>query len=320
MIVNIDSYDKKLLYELDKNSKASLTELSKKLKRSKQFILYRMKKLEEAGVITGYHAIVDMSKLGYFTFRIYFKFQQMTEDDGKNFIKHIRDKLKNVWTITSMHGRWDYALFLGVKNILDFHIIWDDIMNSYKEKIKSYNVSIYSPIHNFNRVFFLEESKENIERIYGAGKEEKIYDKDLRLIEIYGDNVRQSLLDLSTKLKMAPETIHKRIKNLEKRKIIIGYKIGIDLKKLGYVSYRVNLNLISTKRNKELFDYCHYHKNIYQINDSIGGSDFEIEVVVQDLDHLTRLINGIKEKFIDVINDVEYFGFSTYHLLRYLPD
>ena len=48
MSYNIDLYDKKLLYELDKDSSIGLAQLSKKLRRSKQFILYRMKKLEEA--------------------------------------------------------------------------------------------------------------------------------------------------------------------------------------------------------------------------------------------------------------------------------
>ena len=70
----LDVYDKKLLYEMDKNSAISISELSKKLRRSKQFIIYRMKQLEKATIITGYNAIIDMSKLGYFSFRAYFKF------------------------------------------------------------------------------------------------------------------------------------------------------------------------------------------------------------------------------------------------------
>ncbi|MCH7568157.1 MAG: Lrp/AsnC family transcriptional regulator [Nanoarchaeota archaeon] len=320
MTEKIDLYDRKLLYELDKNSVASLTELAKKLRRSKQFVLYRMKKLEEAGIITGYHAIVDMSKLGYFTFRVYFKFQQMTEKEGKEFVEHVRNNLKQVWTITSMHGKWDYALFLGVKTIEEFHKIWEEVMSVYKENIKAYNIAVYAPIYNFNKTFFLSDSKENIERVYGSGEKEKIDDKDWKLIEVYAGNVRQSSLEIADKLKISHDTVRKRIKNLEKRKIIVGYKIGLNLEKLGYVSYRVDLQLISTQRNKELFDYCRSHRNIYQINKSIGGADFEIEVIVKDLEHLIKLIDEIKTKFKDVVNDVEYFSFSTFHVLQYIPD
>ena len=69
-----------------------------------------------------------------------------------------------------------------------------------------------------------------------------------------------------------------------------------------------------------MFEYCKQHKNIYQVNKSIGGADFEIEVTVKDLKNLISLIDEIKLRFKDVINDVEYFGFSTFHILKYIPD
>ena len=59
---------------------------------------------------------------------------------------------------------------------------------------------------------------------------------------------------------------------------------------------------------------------IYQINKSIGGADFEIEVIVKDLNHLTQLIEEIKHTFRNIVKDVEYFGFSTFYLLKFIPD
>lgn len=316
----LDLYDRKLLFELDKDSSIGLSALATKLKRSKQFILYRMNKLEELGVITGYHAIVDMSKLGYFTFRVYFKFQQMTQGQGTQFVDHVRAKLPQVWTITSMHGKWDYALFLGVKTISEFHQIWDDIMLSYKRFIKLYNVAVYAPIYNFNRKFFLDTNAEAIQRIYGAGEKEEIDELDWRLIQEFANNVRQSSLEIARRLHISADTVRNRIRTLEKKKIIVGYKLGLSLEPLHHVGYRVDLGLLSTKRNKEIFEYSKHHKNIYQINKSIGGADFEMEVIVKDLNHLISLIDEIKIRFNDVVSDVDYFGFSTFHILKYIPD
>ena len=319
-MIKLDIYDKRLLYELDKNSKMKLQQLSKKLRRSKQFTLYRIKKLEEENIITGYNAIVDMSKLGYFTFRVYFKFQQTTIGDGKNFVKLVREKFKQVWTITDMHGKWDYSLFLGVKKISEFHDIWDGIMLKYKPKIRNYNVAVYAPVYNFNRTFFLESSAEVIERVYGIGEKEELDELDWELIEVYANNVRQSSLEIAKKLKISPDTVRTRIRKLEQRKIITGYKVGLNLEPLGYVGYRVDLQLISSRRNKELFQFCKQHKNIYQINKSIGGADFETEVIVKNLNELLLVIDEIKTKFGDVVMDVDYFGFSTFHILQYIPD
>lgn len=320
MAYKIDLYDRKLLFELDKASNIPLRDLSKKLKKSKQFILYRMKQLEEANIITGYNAIIDMSKLGFFSFRVYFKFQQTTIEEGSIFVDYVKNNFHQVWTITSMHGKWDYALFLGVKEISEFHTIWEGIMLKYKPRIKTYNVAVYAPVYNFNRKFFIDNPEESIERVYGAGKKEEIDDVDWKIIETYSSNVRQSSVEIAKKLQVSSDTVRARIKKLEQKKVITGYKIGLNLSPLGFVSYRVDLQLLSTKRNKEIFQFCKMHKNIYQINKSIGGADFEIEVIVKDLDHLLKLIDEIKTAFKDVINDVDYFGFSTFHILQYIPD
>lgn len=323
MVIKLDLYDRKLLYELDKDSSINISELAKKLRRSKQFVLYRMKRLEEEKIITGYHAIVDMSKLGYFTFRIYFKFQKMTRDDGEEFVKHIKENLEQVWTITSMHGKWDYALFLGVKSIYEFHKVWDNIMFYYKDKIKSYNLAIYAPVYNLNRKFFLDNVKEKIEtieRVYGIGEKEEIDEKDWRLIKAYSSNVRQSSLELANKLNFSPATIRKKIKSLERKKIIVGYNLGLNTDNIGYDTYRIDLHLSSTIQNKKLFYYCKNHKNIYQINKTLGGADFEIEVGVNDFFHMVKLVDEIKKEFKDIVTDTDYFGFSTFHVLRYIPD
>ncbi len=316
----MDRHDQLLLYELDKKSNLPLAELSKKLKRSKQFILYRMKKLEEQGIITGYNAIVDMSKLGYFTFRVYFKLHTVTTDQSIAFVKFVKDTYPHVWTITTMHEKWDYALFLGVKTIMEFHEIWDGIMLHFKEKIKRYNVAVYAPIYNFNRTFFVPEKKEVIVRTYGGGVAEVVDDLDRQIIELYAANVRLSSLEMGKKLGVSADTVRSRIKRLEKRKIICGYKIGLDVHSLGYVGYRVDIELTSTKRNAALFEFCKQHSYIYQINKSIGGANFEIEVIVKDFQDLLRVINELKTQFHDVIDDVEYFGFSTFHILNYIPD
>lgn len=319
-MVNLDNFDKKLIYELDKDSSISLKDLSKKIRRTKQFIHFRMKKLEEEGIIEGYNAIVDMSKLGYFTFRLYFDFQNFIEEDEKKFVDFLKKHFSQVWTITRMHGKWDYAIFIGVRTIKEFHEVWDSIMFHYKEKIKNYNVSLYSPIFNFNRKIFLEKNDEIVQRRYGDGEKEDLDDFDIKLIHAYAVNVRQSYLELANQFKVSHDKIKERIKKLEQKKVIVGYTIGLNLTKLGYQGYRVDLELNNTKKNEEIFNYCLKHKFIYQINKSIGGADFEIEVIVKDLNHLIELIEEMKHTFRDTIKDVEYFGFSTFYLLKFIPD
>jgi len=320
MTYKADLYDKKILYELDKKSNIPIATLAHKIKRSKQFVLYRIKKLEEAKIIAGYHAIVDMSKLGYFTFRIYVKLQNVTKDEEEAFVKYLINNVPQVWTITAMRGKWSFALFLGVQNVQQFHETWDKITLKYMEKIKKYNIAVYAPIYNFNRGFFLDDKSETIERDYGLGEKEEISKKDLEIIDIYASNVRMPYTEIAKKIGISQDTVRNRIKILEKKKIIVGYKINLDIEKLGYIGYRVDLNLNSTKRNKEIFEFCKKHKNIYLVQGNIGGADYELGVIVRDLSHLLELIDELNTEFKNVINDIEYFGYSTFHVSKYVPD
>lgn len=319
-MIKLDKNDRRLLYELDKRSNIPLNLLAKKLRKSKQFVLYRLKRLTDEKVITNFTAIVDMAKLGFFSFRVYFKVKQMTKEEGEAFVKFVKEKYSQVWTITSMHGKWDYALFLGVKTIMELHEIWDGIMLEFKDKIKNYNVAVYAPVYNFNRTVFLDTPEETIVRVYGDGAPIQFDALDWKIIQEYAPNVRKSSLEIGKKLGVTADTVRNRIKKLEKKKIICGYKIGLDLAKLGYVSYRVDVELLSTKKNSQLFQFCKQHKNIYQVNKSIGGADFEMEVVAKDLQELLKIIDELKREFKEVIDDVDYFSFSTFHILKYIPD
>ncbi|MCF7866107.1 Lrp/AsnC family transcriptional regulator [Candidatus Woesearchaeota archaeon] len=320
--MKLDILNKKILYELEKDSSQPASKIAKKLKQSKEVILYRIHKLEEEKILLGCSAIVDMAKLNYFTFRIYIKWQNMTEEEKQKFYDQIKTN-ENVWTTTVMHGAWDFAFFIGVKvdeYVTKFHTIWNNIQIKYKHKIAATKIALYAPVHNFNKQFFIETKEIPIERIYGAGTPTKFDELDENIIKEYSSNVRQPLNKIAEKLRTTTETVRQRIKKLEKNNVIVGYKINLNLPEMGYQGYRVDFSLNSIERNKELFEYLKQHKYFYQINKSIGGADFETEIVVESLDHLLKILEEIMKKFKDVMRNYDYMGYSEFPSLSIVPD
>jgi Lrp/AsnC family leucine-responsive transcriptional regulator len=61
----LDSYDARILAELQANARVSIAELSRRVHLSQPAVRERVHKLETAGVIRGYHAAVDLHALGY---------------------------------------------------------------------------------------------------------------------------------------------------------------------------------------------------------------------------------------------------------------
>ncbi|MFH1237645.1 MAG: Lrp/AsnC family transcriptional regulator [Candidatus Aenigmatarchaeota archaeon] len=319
MEVKLDDWDRKILYELDKDASISLSNLSRTIRRSKEFVAYRIKKLEEGKVINGYTAIVDMSRLGFFTFRVYLRFQDTDDAKIMEMVEYLK-KEDRVWTVAKLHGKWDYAFFVGVKKIPEFHKIWKGFLLNFKKNIKESKIALYSPIHNFNKRFFMQKGAKITERTTGVSIEEKADELDLAIINIWGADVRQSLKDVAKKLKTTPNTVANRIKILRKKKIIVGCKVDMDQSRMGYQGYRLDLYLNSNERREELFDYCKNLYNIYQINDSIGGADLELEVIVKDMDELLKMMNDMIIAFKGVINSYEYFSFFVFPKLTIVPD
>jgi Lrp/AsnC family transcriptional regulator, leucine-responsive regulatory protein len=61
----IDSYDTRILAELQRDARISMSELGRRVHLSQPAVAERVKKLELSGVITGYHAAVNPARLGY---------------------------------------------------------------------------------------------------------------------------------------------------------------------------------------------------------------------------------------------------------------
>lgn len=60
----LDEVNWRLLVELQQNARLSYTELGRKVGLTQPAVAERVRRLEEAGVITGYHADLDLRKVG----------------------------------------------------------------------------------------------------------------------------------------------------------------------------------------------------------------------------------------------------------------
>jgi Lrp/AsnC family transcriptional regulator, leucine-responsive regulatory protein len=60
----VDDMDWALLRELQADARLSFSELSRRVHLSPPAVAERVRRLEEAGVVTGYHAHVDLTKVG----------------------------------------------------------------------------------------------------------------------------------------------------------------------------------------------------------------------------------------------------------------
>ena len=115
--MKIDKTDKKILEILQRNAKITNAKLSEEIGLSPAPTLERVRKLEAKGIISGYNAKLDMSKIGLGVST--FVMVTLKEQNKKNLVSFL-DKIKDVDNVIECHhitGSADFILKVVSENI-----------------------------------------------------------------------------------------------------------------------------------------------------------------------------------------------------------
>lgn len=148
---NLDRKDRQILYQLDLDSRQTNSQIAKKVRASKEVVGYRIKRMADEGVIEGFYALVDMTKLGYLNARIFVKLKNASPDEEKEIMAYFNSSLR-CWWVNSISGSFtDMGIAFWVKDINDFRAFKEELLDRYREKIEFYDESFYSNIHVWRR-------------------------------------------------------------------------------------------------------------------------------------------------------------------------
>ncbi|UTA49329.1 Lrp/AsnC family transcriptional regulator [Simiduia sp. 21SJ11W-1] len=112
--------ERQILRLLQQNGRASNVELAQKVGLSESPCFRRVKQLEEAGVISGYAAIVDQRKLGLdVTAFVQVTLDQRLEQDTEAFLEAVAAE-GHIMECYATSGDYDFLLRVVARNIDDF--------------------------------------------------------------------------------------------------------------------------------------------------------------------------------------------------------
>lgn len=119
-MISLDSIDKKLIQFVQQNSKQTNKELSLHLNLSVTAIYERIKKLEKAGIIDRYVAVINKEKVNKaFLVFCQIKLIQHTKEYLTKFEKEVM-ALDEVMECYHISGEYDYLLKILVKDMPSF--------------------------------------------------------------------------------------------------------------------------------------------------------------------------------------------------------
>ena len=148
--MTLDATDKKLLHLLQEDSTKTTKQLSIKLNLSVTAVYERVKKLERAGIINKYVALVDRNKVnkGFVVF-CHLKLIQHTKEYLTKFEQQVV-KLDEVLECFHVSGDYDYILKIFVANMEEYREFMVTKLTTLQHIGSTHSTFMISEVKNTN--------------------------------------------------------------------------------------------------------------------------------------------------------------------------
>ncbi len=314
----LDLIDRKLLAELDKNSRQPIAALAKKVRLSKQAVKQRLEKLERNEVILGYYAVIDVFKLQRLSARLWIKLQgSYNEEEIVKFALQMPD----VGWVLRLDGAYDLAMIFWSRDMLDFDNAVKELKFRFGEFLKTVDVSFIVRAHHISHRYLTNEKTLHELIMQQKFSRFEISQTDSKILQILAKNSRVSLVEISRQLGISDKTVKYRINRLEKNKIILGYMVVLDYAKIGYTWHKVFLRLqeLSPEKYQQLISFLKSKINVMFVTEAIGVSDLEFEVMLQIPKQFHELMREIRMRFPEIIKEFSWITIFKTEKIYYAP-
>ncbi len=313
--MKLDKKDLLILGILDWKARTPINQIAKKTRLNKDVVRYRIRKLEEKGIIEGYYALLDTQKLSYLTFVIYWDLINTNKEIEESMIEFLNRNF-NPGFIFSLEGEFELGIITLEKSIFDLeqHLLL--FKKKFGENINQERISLHSYLNHYPRKTLPGVKNDKI--VFKDPQKVELKEKDLQILKELSKNARVSTTELSQKLKIPQRTIAYRIKELEKKKVIAGYRANINHRKLGYENYFIEVYTKNGEEVKQIETYAEMHKNCIYTQRVFPGADLDIETEFANKEEFLNFIDELKEKF-NSIKKIKYRYTRKYYTIKYLP-
>jgi len=323
MAEHLDIKERKIIAQLDKNCRQSITSVAKKVGLSNQLTNYHVNNLIQNKTISRFLTIFNFRKLGYDVYYVLVEFQNLTRDKEGEILKYIGNNPTIAWLITT-YGKWNLVFCVMAKTTSDFNDVLRDILGKYNPFIKDHMFVIaIENIHSTKDYLLEHDPTESLVDPKMSKRDIFVPDEiDLKVMNRLYLNPRESIIDIANHTKLHKDTVASRIKRLVENKVILKFTLEINPNIINYEWHLLFLEFsqIDLKREEVLKEFLARHRNVTFITTTVGKWNLLIDFHVCDYEHLYQLIYELKDKFGDMIKSYDNVRIKQIHKCTFLPE
>ncbi len=322
---SLDKRDYQILFELDSHARQSISDIARKTRLSRDVINYRITRLEEMGIIKGYFTVINFGVLVSHIVRLYVRLQNTTPEIEEKMTSFLL-KNKNILTVYSVDGFYHMAVGFLVNELADYKAFYNEFLKHFRRYVVGDNVSFFVEYVHYPRNYLVESKMRRFTSLSVSGSKlfpsgiKDLDAKDLELLSLIKEDARITLLELAAKLEMTATGAKYKLRRLEKNKVIVGYKVLLDIGKLGYDYYKVDLMLEDLSILLSLQEFILRHPNIIYQDITVGGSDFEFDGEFKSQEDFYSFMDELRSLFPGKIRSYHYYKARKIYKYSYFPE
>jgi Lrp/AsnC family transcriptional regulator, leucine-responsive regulatory protein len=294
--------DRKILAELDINCRTPSLVIAKKVKKSRQTVDYRIDHLIKSGVISSFTVSFNPHKMGYRLYKVYMKLRAIPEKK-KELLNFLRSS-ESIYWLGVCSGSWDLIFAVFAKSDYDFFNFKNKLVEDYSDLIVGGEGKVHVDVFQFPKMYFTNSKKEPV-MFAGEIQQNTFEELDYLIMQNTINDARIPITTLSGKVNSTPRIVASRLKELEKKGIIIQYRLGIDLSKIGLELYKtiIKFDKYSEKEANKLLEYVSAIPNTQYLIRHMW--DIELEFAVKNNHEYYQIIEDLEKEFPYVIRSIE---------------
>lgn len=309
----MDLLDQKILTALDRNSRLSFSLLARLLRRGRDTIEYRAQRMIEDGIIRGCHAIIDHTRLGLTLYKCYLRFSA-DKNTTQEFLKRLRSHPRVLW-LAEASGEWDLVVAIVAHSIHEFSATERSLFTPVSQSITEAEVYTVTRFRYYPMRFQAEAKIEGFS-VGTGGEVSTIEDLDYQILLNLANRARTPVSTLAKDLGVSIGLINRHIEQLEKRGIILGYHVDLNLEALDLILYKTQLFLSGYQPGLEekIRKWCEKQNEIFSFVEQVGQCRLEFETRCAHYRQYTEFIKNLRNSFHPFIRDTRTVTLHSLYL------
>lgn len=318
----LDKTDRKIISELDKNSRLSYSQMASRVKTSKEVVAYRVQRLIKESIVTKFVTFFSLGKISFFNYKIYFQFHGLDEKSENEVLGNLNYDKDVIW-IAKCEGRWDLMVSYYARNIKEFSRMKNKFFEKYAKYVQEYVILINDDAFVLHRGYILSDKPYRREMFTYIGEPENLImeEKDKKILKLLAQNARMPIIEISRECSLDQKTISSRIKKFQQNGLIQFFTIGLNLRKLNIFYFKIFIYLsdLSKQNFSRIVDFCRMQPNVIHLILPVGPWELELEMESENPNYVHDISKELRNRFPDIIKKIESVSISEEPKLVFFP-